>query len=361
MSLLKYFSPVKNATSVAVRSAAMLPSANKRTRDGEDVSIAGSGDKRSRADETAKTASESSSLEVSIPEPDFASAGQGSASSAPAENSTLASIVSPITEAQVARIEANRLAALERRKQAEQKQNAAADPNSVSFANLEQLFVCESWRKLLHNEFSKPYFAALKRFLVQEQKEKKQIFPPIPKIFHAFDVCPVENVKVVIIGQDPYHDDGQAEGLCFSVPVGQRIPSSLQNIYKELGDCIPGFKRPSHGHLGAWGAQGVFLLNTGLTVRAHEANSHNNKGWQTFTDAVIAQLSSKREGLVFFLWGKHAQDKEKLINKSKRHTVFKCAHPSGLSAKRGFFGCKHFALANEALVKQALTPIDWQI
>jgi len=359
--LLSYFSPKKVPTTLVVAAlSTSLPAITKRFRDGavtgEDTM---SPDKRIRANESAGAITDSSESSIARA-PTNANEPEPAALSnqVPPVNVTPPS---PMTEAQLARIEENRLAALEKRRQSEEKKKAAEDFNLITFADLERLFVCESWRRLLQTEFGKPYFAALKHFLVQEQAANMTVFPPLQKIFHAFDVCPVENVKVVIIGQDPYHDSGQAEGLCFSVPRGQAIPSSLQNIYKELGDCIPDFKRPNHGHLGAWGAQGVFLLNTGLTVRAHEANSHNGKGWQTFTDAVIAQLSSQREGLVFFLWGKHAQEKERLVNKTKRHFILKCAHPSGLSAARGFFGSRHFAQANEALIKRGVTPINWQV
>lgn len=404
MSLLKYFSPVKKTlVSNAAALAASSPAKRLREEPARGLSMTECGDKRVRPDTTlseplfdpANIATRSSLPTADVPSlspsntsttftataptpPTTAAATStllttSSSSSLPVETTTPSTTTetvgsstptvpaSPMTEAQQARMEANRLAALEKRRQLEEKSKAVVDFNAITYADMEKLFVAESWKKLVEKEFKKPYFANLKNFLALEQANNRQIFPPLQKVFRAFDQCPVENVKVVIIGQDPYHDDRQAEGLCFSVPKGEKIPSSLQNIFKELADCVPGFKRPNHGHLGAWCAQGVFLLNTGLTVRAHEANSHNGKGWQQFTDAVITQLTSHREGLIFFLWGKHAQDKEKLINKSKKHTIFKCAHPSGLSASRGFFGCRHFALANELLQKRGVAPIDWQI
>ena len=186
-----------------------------------------------------------------------------------------------------------------------------------------------------------------------------RIFPPAPLIFTAFNLCPFPTVSVVILGQDPYHDNDQAEGLAFSVPPPLRPPSSLQNIYKELKADV-GFTAPQHGSLRKWAEQGVLLLNTSLTVTAHQPLSHKGFGWETFTDAVIGALNRDAKGVVFLLWGSHAQKKAANINQGK-HLVLKAAHPSGLSAHRGFFGCKHFSKANAFLEKKGKKPIDWQL
>lgn len=214
----------------------------------------------------------------------------------------------------------------------------------------------ESWKKLLIDEFSMPYFYTLKQFLL---KEKKQyiIFPPGPQIFAAFNMTPLESVKVVILGQDPYHGKGQAHGLCFSVPPGITPPPSLINIFKEIRDDL-GIPVPAHGNLQSWAEQGVLLLNATLTVRANQPGSHQNKGWEMFTDTVIRKLSLEREGLVFLLWGKYAQAKEYLIDTEKHH-VLKAAHPSPYSANAGFFECRHFSKTNEILRKQGKTEINW--
>lgn len=216
----------------------------------------------------------------------------------------------------------------------------------------------ESWKKILWDEFQQPYFADLKQFLIQE-KQKYKVFPPGPMIFNAFNKTPFDKVKVVIIGQDPYHDEGQAHGLCFSVQDGVHHPKSLINIFKELHDDV-GFVIPQSGNLEKWTAQGVFLLNATLTVRAHEAGSHQNRGWERFTDAAIRALSEQREGLVFLLWGNYAKQKIEIIDTSK-HYVLTSVHPSPLSASRGFFGCKHFSKTNEILKKMGKTEIDWQL
>lgn len=215
-----------------------------------------------------------------------------------------------------------------------------------------------SWLEVLKEEFNEPYFISLKDFLVQE-KLKHQIFPPGPLMFNAFDITPFQKVRVVILGQDPYHGPGQAHGLCFSVPDGIPAPPSLKNILKELqGDL--GFPIPKQGNLELWAHQGVLLLNATLTVRAHEAGSHQNRGWETFTDKVISLLSLQRPHLVFVLWGNFARAKKKLIDTS-RHLVLESAHPSPLSAYQGFFGCRHFSKANQWLEAHALGTVDWNL
>lgn len=216
----------------------------------------------------------------------------------------------------------------------------------------------DSWYEQLQDEFSKEYFAKLKEFLVIEKKQNI-VFPPGSQIFNAFDTTPFDKVKVVILGQDPYHTPGFAHGLCFSVQYGVQIPKSLQNIYKELNSDI-GFRIPNHGNLTKWAEQGVFLLNATLTVRAHQAGSHQNHGWETFTDKVISTLSEKKENLVFLLWGSYAKAKSVLIDHNK-HLVLTAAHPSPLSAYNGFFGCKHFSKTNEYLKAHNITPIDWSL
>lgn len=216
----------------------------------------------------------------------------------------------------------------------------------------------ESWKEVLQTEFEAPYFAELKAFLLEEKK-KYRVFPPGPMIFSAFNHTPFENVRVVLLGQDPYHGPGQAHGLCFSVNKGIPKPPSLINIFKELNADL-GVAMPPHGNLEPWADQGVLLLNATLTVRAHHAGSHQNKGWERFTDAAIRALSEKRSGLVFLLWGSYAQAKEALID-TGRHHVLKAPHPSPLSASRGFFGCRHFSAANRILKAQGLQEIDWRI
>ncbi len=216
-----------------------------------------------------------------------------------------------------------------------------------------------SWKAALTDEFAQPYFAELKQFIVQEIADKKTLCPPPAQIFHAFDKCPFGQVKVVILGQDPYHGAGQAHGLCFSVNKGVRIPPSLQNIYKELHTDL-GLAIPTHGNLEKWTKQGVLLLNAVLTVRAGSPASHAGKGWEKFTNRVIKELSDQREGIVFLLWGRYAQQKGQLIDRYK-HFVLEAAHPSPFSAHNGFLGCRHFSQTNEFLIKQGKTPIDWQI
>jgi len=213
-----------------------------------------------------------------------------------------------------------------------------------------------SWKQVLQEEFDKPYFEELANF-VRDEYKSKQVFPPPKDIFKAFDLCPFDKVKVVILGQDPYHGDGQAHGLCFSVNKDISMPPSLVNIYKEIVSDVGG-KMPIHGNLEHWAEQGVFLLNAILSVIAHQPTSHQNKGWETFTDEVIRLVAEKKEHVVFMLWGNYAQSKEWMIDQNK-HLVLKAPHPSPLSAHRGFMGCKHFSKANEFLKKNGLEPIKW--
>lgn len=215
------------------------------------------------------------------------------------------------------------------------------------------------WKELLKDEFSKPYFQQIVLHLKTERTQGKTIYPPGPFIFNAFDTTPIDNVKVVILGQDPYHGPGQAHGLCFSVQKGIAPPPSLVNIFKELHDDI-GITIPNHGNLTHWAQQGVFLLNASLTVRAGEPMSHAKIGWASFTDIVIKKISEQKEHVVFLLWGKFAQDKKILIDESK-HLVLKAAHPSPLSAHNGFMGCKHFSKTNAWLMSKGIDPVDWQL
>ncbi|HOG04895.1 MAG TPA: uracil-DNA glycosylase [Paludibacter sp.] len=214
----------------------------------------------------------------------------------------------------------------------------------------------KSWKKVLQPEFDKPYFADLVQF-VRTAYAKGKIFPPAPLIFNAFDQCPFDDVKVVIIGQDPYHGPGQAHGLCFSVNDGVAFPPSLINIFKEIERDL-GIPFPGSGSLIRWANQGVLLLNATLTVQAHRAGSHQGKGWETFTDAVIKILAEKKSDLVFMLWGSYAQQKGAYID-NRRHLVLKTVHPSPLSAYRGFIGCGHFSAANEFLKAKGMQEIKW--
>lgn len=213
------------------------------------------------------------------------------------------------------------------------------------------------WKAALHDQFAAPYFTALKHFLVEEKKHHV-IYPPGTKLFSAFDHTPFDQVKVVIIGQDPYHGQGQANGLCFSVSEGITKPPSLLNIFKELQTDL-GIPVPKSGNLEPWAEQGVLLLNATLTVRAGQAGSHQNKGWEKFTDAVIKKVSDEKKGIVFLLWGRFAQGKEHLIDHHKHH-ILKAAHPSPL-ARGAFFGSKHFSKTNDLLQKRGVTPIDWRV
>jgi uracil-DNA glycosylase len=216
----------------------------------------------------------------------------------------------------------------------------------------------DSWLPALGEEQNKPYYQELYRF-VSEERRKYTVYPPGPDVFNALHYTPYEKVRVMIIGQDPYHEEGQAHGMAFSVLPGVTPPPSLVNMYKELRDDV-GFRIPKHGYLVPWAEQGVLLLNAVLTVRAHQANSHQGKGWETFTDQVIRAVNQKQTPVVFLLWGAYAQRKAELIDAS-RHVIFKAPHPSPLSASRGFFGCKHFSKANAALQAAGLAPIDWQL
>ncbi|WP_017444697.1 uracil-DNA glycosylase [Gayadomonas joobiniege] len=214
------------------------------------------------------------------------------------------------------------------------------------------------WQDVLAADKNAAYFQRLLSFIAEQKAQGKVIYPPQAQIFSAFEATELADVKVVILGQDPYHGAGQAHGLCFSVPPGIKVPPSLKNIYKELSSDIPGFKVPEHGCLTSWAAQGVFLLNTVLTVEAGKAHSHAKSGWETFTDAVIEKINQHKTGVVFMLWGAHAQKKGAAID-TKRHLVLQAPHPSPLSAHRGFLGCQHFSQANQYLQKQGVKPIDW--
>ena len=216
-----------------------------------------------------------------------------------------------------------------------------------------------SWLAVLHNEFQSDYFAQLKSFLVGE-KLKYNVFPPGSKIFAAYDTTPFDKVKVVIIGQDPYHEKGQANGLCFSVNPYVKIPPSLVNIFKELHDDL-GYDAPASGDLSKWAREGVLLLNAILTVRENYAGSHRDKGWEMFTNSTIKAVSDKKQNVVFILWGNYAKEKRYLIDESK-HLILTAAHPSPLSASRGgFFGCRHFSKTNSYLQSHGIAPIDWNL
>lgn len=216
-----------------------------------------------------------------------------------------------------------------------------------------------TWKEVLRTEFSKPYFLEIAGFLRTEKMAGKIIYPPGPLIFNAFDRTPFDKVKVVIIGQDPYHGKGQAHGLCFSVQDGVAPPPSLVNMYKEIQTDL-GLPIPNTGNLTPWADQGVLMLNASLTVRANEPMSHSKIGWAQFTDTVIKKVSEQKENIVFLLWGKFAQEKQVLVDETK-HQVLKAAHPSPFSAYNGFFGCRHFSQTNEYLVKNGIDPIDWSL
>lgn len=244
-------------------------------------------------------------------------------------------------------MEASKKAALARRLG---KENAGVENGLV-------VNMGSSWKQALGAEFSKPYFKELSKFVCEERRKGK-VYPPADQVFTWTQTCKITDVKVVILGQDPYHGDGQAHGLCFSVPRGIQPPPSLGNMYKELSADIEGFTHPGHGTLTGWAKQGVLLLNACLTVRAHQANSHAGKGWEQFTDATIKWLNANTSGTVFLLWGAYAQKKGACIDKKKHH-VLKSVHPSPLSAHRGFLGCKHFSQCNTLLKKSGKSPIDW--
>lgn len=214
------------------------------------------------------------------------------------------------------------------------------------------------WLEPLNPEFRKPYYAELFQF-VKEEYAARKVFPPADDIFNAFHLTPLSQVKVVILGQDPYHNDGQAHGLCFSVKPDVDVPPSLVNIYQELHDDL-GCYIPNNGYLTKWAEQGVLMLNTVLTVRAHQANSHQGRGWEQFTDAIIHAVNEQDRPVVYLLWGRPAQSKIPMLT-NPNHLILKAPHPSPLSAYRGFFGCKHFSQANEFLKAHGVEPIDWQI
>ncbi|KAL4609629.1 uracil-DNA glycosylase-like [Arapaima gigas] len=256
------------------------------------------------------------------------------------EGDVLPPVSPPLSPEQLERIERNKRAALER----------------LSARNVPQGFG-ESWKKALNAEFAKPYFAKLMSFVAAERR-RYTVYPPPTQVFSWTQMCTIQDVKVVILGQDPYHGPSQAHGLCFSVQKPVPPPPSLENMYKELSMDIEGFQHPGHGDLTGWAKQGVLLLNAVLTVRAHQANSHRDQGWESFTDAVVLWLNTHLDGLVFMLWGAYAQRKGDVINR-KRHHVLQTAHPSPLSAHRGFFGCRHFSKTNELLQRSGKKPIDW--
>lgn len=232
-------------------------------------------------------------------------------------------------------------------------QGAATDKMDALSVNIE-----DSWKRQIADVWQQPYFNDLVHFLRGEKSNNETVYPPEKQIFAAFENTPFNSVKVVIIGQDPYHGAGQANGLCFSVAPGVRIPPSLNNIFKELNRDL-GIAKPANGDLSAWTMQGVLLLNATLTVRANRAGSHQKKGWENFTDAVIKSISEKRENVVFMLWGNYAKQKAACVNRSK-HLILEAAHPSPL-ARTGFSGCGHFSKANEYLIKNNIQPIDWRL
>lgn len=225
--------------------------------------------------------------------------------------------------------------------------------------SLEQIKIEASWKQHLLPQFEQDYMHSLRQFLVSQKKAGKVIYPKGDEYFNAFNLTPFDQVKVVMIGQDPYHGPGQAHGLCFSVRNGVRFPPSLQNIFKEIHADL-GLPIPKNGCLTHWAEQGVLLLNAVLTVEQSKAAAHQGKGWEQFTDAAIRELNEQREGIVFMLWGSYAQKKGQIIDQNK-HCVLKAPHPSPLSAHRGFFGCKHFSKANQYLQSKGLAPIDWSV
>lgn len=228
---------------------------------------------------------------------------------------------------------------------------------SLSSSSSSRVHLSESWKSRLLSEFQQPYMQNLRKFLVQEIQAKKKIYPSPSLYFHALNLVPFEKVKVVILGQDPYHGPGQAHGLCFSVLKGCPIPPSLVNIYKELKSDL-GIPPAPHGHLKSWAEQGVFLLNTVLTVESGKAGSHKGQGWEEFTNRIIQLLNEERQGLVFLLWGRFASEKAAFVDPS-RHCVLKAPHPSPFSADRGFFACRHFSKSNEFLKSRGTKPINW--
>ncbi|MEZ8781334.1 uracil-DNA glycosylase [Vibrio splendidus] len=218
----------------------------------------------------------------------------------------------------------------------------------------------KSWESIINDERDKEYFQSVLAFVEQQRNSGKTIYPPQEQVFSAFDMTPFESVRVVILGQDPYHGAKQAHGLAFSVLPGVKIPPSLRNMYKELAQDIDGFEIPSHGYLDTWASQGVLMLNTVLTVEEAKAHSHAKCGWETFTDAIIAELNQRSEPIIFLLWGAHAQKKGQAIDADNHH-VLTAPHPSPLSAHRGFFGCQHFSTTNKLLSSMDQQPIDWRL
>jgi uracil-DNA glycosylase len=229
----------------------------------------------------------------------------------------------------------------------------------VEAAMTEGVKLGESWKRVLGPEFENPYMSELRRFLVSEKEAGKRIFPKGSEYFRALDLTPIEKVKVVILGQDPYHGSGQAHGLCFSVQPGVRIPPSLVNIYKEMQADL-GIAPANHGFLEHWAEQGVLLLNSVLTVEEAKAASHQGRGWERFTDAVIRAVNERCDGVVFMLWGSYAQKKAAFVD-TKKHLVLRAPHPSPLSAHNGFFGCRHFSKANAFFLSRGKEPIDWML
>ncbi|KAF5750017.1 Uracil dna glycosylase isoform 1 [Tripterygium wilfordii] len=268
---------------------------------------------------------------------------------------------SALTPDQQSRVEFNKLRAKSKRNlKISLDKLSKAKREGVGNVKLEELLVEETWLEALPGELQKPYARNLCKFVEREIcGGNVPIYPPQHLIFNALNSTPFDRVKAVIIGQDPYHGPGQAMGLSFSVPEGVKVPSSLVNIFKELQKDL-GCSIPSNGNLERWAIQGVLLLNTVLTVRHHQANSHAKKGWEQFTDAVIKTISQEKKGVIFLLWGNSAQEKSRLIDGNKHH-ILKAAHPSGLSANRGFFGCRHFSRANKLLEQMGILPIDWQL
>ena len=230
--------------------------------------------------------------------------------------------------------------------------------SKILFSEAQKPALHSSWMNVLSVEFQQDYFKNLMEFITSEKNKGKLIFPSSADIYNAFNLTPLSKVKVVILGQDPYHGDGQAHGLSFSVKDDIKLPPSLKNMFKELEDDIDAFQLPTSGNLSKWAAQGVLLLNAILTVEAHKAASHHKQGWEQFTDNVIKLVSKECEHVVFLLWGKYAEQKERLIDEQK-HLILKAAHPSPFSAYRGFFGCKHFYKVNEYLNSEGRTAIDW--
>lgn len=218
----------------------------------------------------------------------------------------------------------------------------------------------KTWESIINDEREKAYFQSVLAFVEQQRNSGKIIYPPQEQVFSAFAMTPFESVRVVILGQDPYHGANQAHGLAFSVLPGVKIPPSLRNMYKELAQDIEGFEIPSHGYLDTWASQGVLMLNTVLTVEEAKAHSHAKCGWETFTDTIIAELNQRSESIIFLLWGAHAQKKGQAIDADKHH-VLAAPHPSPLSARRGFFGCQHFSMTNELLSSINQQPIDWTL